>query len=153
MAIFREIVRAEKEWNDFINNEPGALSATEIFKYWNNYMLAYIEELQYQPICYFLMSGYVEYHDEDEWIGVYDSISELQKDYFISVEALKIEHDYYADRSRIYTNNKVIIHTFNKVTKEWRFDVPADEIFTKRVRFNEKDKNKDTTMDSEDRNI
>lgn len=38
IAIVREIDRAEKEWNDFVNDEPGSLSDGAVLKYWKDYV-------------------------------------------------------------------------------------------------------------------
>lgn len=40
------------------------------YTYWHNNLLTYIAELESEPTHYFLMRGYDECHDGDEWIGI-----------------------------------------------------------------------------------
>lgn len=46
-ALLCEINKAEEELKAFLYDESGALSEKEIFEYWNNYLRAYVAELEY----------------------------------------------------------------------------------------------------------
>lgn len=48
-ALLREVNKAEEELKAFLYDDPGALSEAEISEYWNNYMCAYVAELEYSP--------------------------------------------------------------------------------------------------------
>ena len=60
----------------------------DMYTYWHK-LLAYVAELESEPIHYFLMRGYEEFHDGDEWIGIYDSLAQLKSAYKASVQALE----------------------------------------------------------------
>ena len=129
-ALLREVDRAEKELIAYLYDEQGALSEEEIFTYWNNYKWAHMAELECEPVRYFLMRGYTEFHDGDEWIGIYDSLSKLKEAYDKAKEELDKEHAEYEPRGGYTTlNEKVMINIFNEAIGKWQYDVSPEEIF------------------------
>lgn len=119
-ALIREVNRAEQELIAFLYDEPDALSEKEIFTYWNNYMWAYVAELESQHVHYFIMRGYEEVHD-DEWIGIYHAWHLARDAYNKAAEQLKEEHQ------------KIMVHIFDETTGKWNYDVDPKLIFKNRT--------------------
>lgn len=130
IAVLREVEAAERELWAFLEHEHGAKSEEEICAYWHNYSLAYMAELESSPTYYFLMRGYDEFHDADEWIGIYSSLTQVREAYRNAVQALEQEHK----RCReTFTNEheKVMIHTFNE-TAGWRYDISPEVLLSEK---------------------
>lgn len=90
-------------------------------------------ELEVQPVKYFLIRGYDEFHDGDEWIGIYDSLPKLKRAYEEAVWKLKNEQMKLGDRDNwTAIHEKVMIHTFNQATEKWRYDIPYEILFPKK---------------------
>ncbi|MDE5933334.1 MAG: hypothetical protein K2H40_12775, partial [Lachnospiraceae bacterium] len=86
-----------------------------------------------QPVSYFLMRGYGEYHDRDEWIGIYDSLPKLKHAHEEAVQKLENEHKESGDSdNRTVIHEKVIINTFNQNTGKWCYDIPYEMLFPKK---------------------
>lgn len=129
-ALLREIERAEKEWWDYVDDAPGALSDDEIFTYWNQYMWAYCAEVDGQSrTFYFLMRGYDLFHDGDEWIGIYDSLSKLKTAYNEAVQELEEEHKKWGASDYTKANERVRINIFDQTAGKWKYDVPYETLF------------------------
>ena len=130
VAVLREVEIAERELWAFFEHEHGAKSEKEIYAYWHNYLLAYIAELDSSPTYYFLVRGYDEFHDGDEWIGIYDSLTQVQGAYRDAVQVLEQEHK---KCGQTYTieHEKVRINTFNEITG-WHYDIPYEVLFSEK---------------------
>ncbi len=48
-AVLHEVCKAEQELISFLYDESGAKSEEEIYTYWNNYLWAYVAELESEP--------------------------------------------------------------------------------------------------------
>lgn len=131
VAVLREVKRAEREWWAYVYGKSDTLSGDKIFTYWHNYLRAYYAELEAQPVSYFLIRGYDEFHDGDEWIGIYDSIPELEHAYKEAVQKLEKEH--INSDSRAVANKKVMINAFNKATGKWCYDIPYEMLFPEKA--------------------
>ncbi len=130
-ALLREIERAEKEWWDYVDDAPGALSDDEILTYWNQYMWAYCAEVDWQQsrTFYFLMRGYDLFHDGDEWIGIYDNRPRLRIAYHKAVQELEEEHKKYDASDYTKANERVKINIFDQSAGKWKYDVPYETLF------------------------
>lgn len=132
-ALLREVNRAEEELIAFLYDDPGTLSEKEIFEYWNNYMWAYVAELEYAPCVYFLMVGYDENYHTGEWIGIYHSLTKAKEAYDKAMEKLQVEHQKLKDSMRElskYTleHEKVMIHVFYEKDGKWSYDIDFDNL-------------------------
>lgn len=58
-AVLREVYRAEQELMSYLYDEPDALPEAQIAAYWNNYLQAYIAELESRPMHYVLVKDLV----------------------------------------------------------------------------------------------
>lgn len=137
-AVLREVYRAEQELMSYLYDEPGALPEAQIAAYWNNYLQAYIAELESRPMHYVLVKGLDVRHAENnnEVLGVYDSLGKLQDAYVIAFSKLEEQHknmtgllgkqvDY------IVKYEKVMINTFNEFTGHWQYNIDPDQLFWK----------------------
>lgn len=134
-ALLREVNRAEEELIAFLYDEPGALSEEDIIAYWNNYKWAYIAEIESQKIHYFLIREYEEFHDGDEWIGIYHAWDLARDAYYKAVEELEKEHQ---EDGNIYGNNasqhiKIMVNIYDETTGKWEYDVEPKLIFKKKI--------------------
>ena len=82
----REVYRAERELMSYLYDESDALPEAQITAYWNNYLQAYIAELESRPMHYVLVKGLDVRNSENnnEILGVYDSLKKLQDAYVIA---------------------------------------------------------------------
>lgn len=129
VAVLREVETAERELWDFLEQGVGAKSEEEIYAYWHNYLLAYIAELESSPVHYFLICGYDEFHDGDEWIGIYDSLTQLKSAYEDAVQELEQEHRQYRENSWTVGHEKVMVNVFDESTGKWHYDIPYAVLF------------------------
>lgn len=127
-ALMREVDRAEQELTAFLYDEPGALPEEEIFAYWNNYLWAYTAELESHPIHYFIVRGYDEFHDGDEWIGIYQAWRQARDAYRKAAGRLEEEHQKISDEFT-RAHEKIMVHTFDETTGKWSYDVDPELIF------------------------
>ncbi len=119
ISVLREVEAAEKELWAFLEHKPGAKSEEEIYTYWNNYLWAYVAELESEPTHYFLMRGYDECHNGDEWIGIYDSLAQLKSAYKAAMQVLEQEHKQYGESNWAAEHEKVMINTYHEATGKW----------------------------------
>ena len=133
-AVLREVYRAEQELMSYLYDEPDA----QIAAYWNNYLQAYIAELESRPMHYVLVKGLGVRNSENnnEILGVYDSLEKLQDAYVIAFSKLEEQHknmtgllgkqvDY------IVKHEKVMINTFDEFSGRWQYHVDPDQLFWK----------------------
>lgn len=137
IPIARELGQAQRELRAYLNHEADALSEEAIRDYWYNYRLAYKEEVKRQPVWYFLMRGYSDCPDADEWLGIYESTAQLQAAYEKAVRELNQENQEYIDafgndRSVRYkvSHERVQIHSFHH--GHWAYDLPPEALFAKK---------------------
>lgn len=91
-------------------------------------------ELEVRSVRYFLMRGYDECHDGDEWIGIYDSLPELKQAYEDAVKKLEDEHRIFDDNHNwTAIHEKVMIHSFNQDTGRWCHDIPYEILFPQKA--------------------
>ena len=135
-AVLREVYRAEQELMSYLYDEPDALPEAQIFAYWNSYLQAYIAELETHPVHYVLAKGLDVRINENnnEILGVYDSLGKLQDAYVIAFSKLEEQHknmtgllgkqvDY------IVKHEKVMINTFDEFSGRWQYHVDPDQLF------------------------
>ncbi len=132
ISVMREVEAAEKELWAFLEHKPGAKSEEEIYTYWNNYLWAYVAELESKTTYYFLMSGYDECHDGDEWIGIYDSTAQLKNAYKEAVQTLEQEHKQCGESNRTAGHEKIKIHIYHEATGKWHYDIPYEALFSEK---------------------
>lgn len=131
-ALMREVDRAEQELTAFLYDEPGALPEEEILAYWNNYMWAYIAELESCHEHYFIMRGCDGFHDSDEWIGIYRAWNQARDAYVKAAAQLEEEHRKTADDST-RAHEKIMVHIFDEATGKWSHDVDPELMFKRNV--------------------
>ena len=137
-AVLGEVYRAEQELMSYLYDEPDALPEAQIAAYWNNYLQAYIAELESRPMHYVLVKGLDVRNSENnnEILGVYDSLEKLQDAYVIAFSKLEEQHknmtgllgkqvDY------IVKHEKVMINTFDEFIGHWQYHVDPDQLFWK----------------------
>lgn len=134
--MLREVCQAEQELLDFLYDEPCALSEYEIYIYWNNYMQAYITELEMHPTHYFLVKGLdvAQKESENEWLGIYNSLGKLQDAYIVATQKLEEQHKnmigLIGDKADYIVNHeKVIINAFDEFTGRWFYNISPEKIF------------------------
>lgn len=66
---------------------------------------------------YFLMTGYDNCHDGDEWIGIYSCAEDAQVAYWETFHRLQ-EKGY---------DEKVYLHVFDEVTGKWEYDQKMED--------------------------
>lgn len=74
LGLSREILRAEKEFTDFLYDAPGAWSEDEILAYWRGFKDSSLAEAEQHSPYYFLMRGHKDWkqltsEDADEIIA------------------------------------------------------------------------------------
>ncbi len=137
-AVLREVYRAEQELISYLYDELDALPEAQIAAYWNNYLQAYIAELESRPMHYVLVKGLDVRNSENnnEILGVYDSLEKLQDAYVMALSKLEEQHknmtgllgkqvDY------IVKHEKVMINTFDEFFGRWQYHVDPDQLFWK----------------------
>lgn len=129
ISMLREVEAAERDLWAFIEDKPGAKSEEEIYTYWNNYLRAYVAELELGHTYYLLIRGYDECHDGDEWIGIYDSLAQLKSAYQEAVQALEQEHKQYGENIWTARHEKIMINTYHEATGKWHYDIPYATLF------------------------
>ena len=82
------------------------------------------KELQGEHIYYFLMQGYEDFHDGDEWIGIYEDLQKLRAAYVQAVEELNAEHAKRLDE-------KIKIHAYHGEAGHWIYDIPQEKLWNK----------------------
>ncbi len=126
------------EWNDgrlFFDDQKHEISIqelqeeAEIYEGWNaDKEVDVLPEAQ--SVSYFLIRGYDEFHDGDEWIGIYDNLSQLKRAYETAVRELEKEHQNFDDGDNwTARHEKIMINIFNKRTGKWRYDIPYEILF------------------------
>ena len=133
-ALLREIRKSEEEFKAFLYDQPSSLLESEIYEYWNNYLWAYVAELEYSPCLYFIMVGYDNNYDGAEWLGVYQSLSKTKEVYNQALEQLQEEHKELEEnpgRNNLFTikHEKVMIHIFNENDNQWTYDTEPSKLF------------------------
>ena len=78
---------------------------------------------------YFLICGYEEFHDGDEWIGIYDDLTQLKNAYEDAVQALEQEHRLYSGNDWAAQHEKIMINVFDESTGKWHYDIPYAVLF------------------------
>lgn len=139
-ALLREINRAEQELIAFLYDEPESLTENEIFTYWNQYLWAYIAELESKPKHYLLLRGDGYFYDAVMWIGIYQTISSLREAYDNAVEEMKKEQralieEYGIQDSGVQyaiEHEKVMIHVFDETSEKWTWNIAPEQIFGKK---------------------
>lgn len=126
--LLREVDRAERELTAFLYDEPDALPEEEIFTYWNDYLWAYMAELESRHAHYFVMRGYDEFHDDDEWIGVYHAWNRARDAYNKAVRQLEEEHQS-SPGNFAKAHERIMVHIFDETTGKWEKDVDPELIF------------------------
>ena len=134
----REVYRAERELMSYLYDESDALPEAQIFAYWNSYLQAYIAELETHPVHYVLAKGLDVRINENnnEILGVYDSLGKLQDAYVIAFSKLKEQHQNMTGLlgkqvDYIVKHEKVMINTFDEFTGHWQYNVDPDQLFWK----------------------
>ena len=137
-AVLREVYRAEQELISYLYDEPDALPEAQIFAYWNSYLQAYIAELETHPVHYVLAKGLDVRINENnnEILGVYDSLGKLQDAYVIAFSKLEEQHKNMTGLlgkqvDRIVKHEKVMINTFDEFTGRWQYNIDPDQLFLK----------------------
>lgn len=102
-------------------------------------------------IFYLLVRGNVECnHEDDEWLGIYDSVEKLYGAYKRSVQGLEEERKVYEEKlgesvdSWTLQNEKILINSFDEYSREWQHGIAPEEIFEDMNR-----KTNDGILDSE----
>lgn len=76
---------------------------------------------------YFVLKGYENCHDGDEWIGLYCSLDSAREAYLETVREVENEHNedivMMNCHRRVLPHEKVMINIFNELTGEWALDV------------------------------
>lgn len=85
-------------------------------------------------LYYFIMRGYDEFHDADEWIGIYHDKNAAKEAYYHALEELKAEHQKYCipgDHSSEYTrtHENVWVNIFDETESKWRYMANPEKIF------------------------
>lgn len=87
-------------------------------------------------IFYLLIRGNVEYnHEDDEWLGIYDSVEKLYSAYKRAVQGLEEERKAYEEKfgepmdSWTLRNEKILINSFDEYSGEWKHGIAPEEIF------------------------
>lgn len=87
-------------------------------------------------IFYLLIRGNVEYnHEDDEWLGIYDSVEKLYSVYKRAVQGLEEERKAYEEKfgepmdSWTLRNEKILINSFDEYSGEWKHGIAPEEIF------------------------
>lgn len=89
-----------------------------------------------KPVYYFLVRGYDEFHDEDEWLGIYTSVTELRAAYENAVRELEEEHrkdeEEFGEKHVNYakSHEKIQIHSFHG--GHWAYCLPPEALFAKK---------------------
>lgn len=137
-AVSREIYQAERELIEYLYDEKDALSDEQIYGYWNSYLQSYIAELESHPIHFALVKGFdaksSDKEENNELIGIYDSIEKLEDAYIIAFEKLEERHkamigllgnrvDY------VIKHEKVMIHAFDEFLSNWHYDISPEQLF------------------------
>ena len=137
-AVLREVYRAEQELISYLYDEPDALPEAQIFAYWNSYLQAYISELETHPVHYVLVKGLDVRNNENnnEILGVYDSLGKLQDAYVIAFSKLKEQHQNMTgllgkQADYIVKHEKVMINTFDEFMDRWQYNVDPNQLFWK----------------------
>ena len=134
-AVLREVYRAEQELISYLYDEPDALPEAQIFAYWNSYLQAYISELETHPVHYVLVKGLDVRNNENnnEILGVYDSLGKFQDAYVIAFSKLKEQHQNMTGLfgNYIVKHEKVMINTFDEFTGCWQYNIDPNQLFWK----------------------
>lgn len=134
-ALMREILRAEKEFTDFLYDAPGACPEDEILAYWRGFKDSSLAEAEQHSPYYFLMRGHKDWnHDNDQWIGIYRTLSVLKDEYFRAKDKLEKEKssavtDFGTSYSKALSEESVIIHAFDEVEGKWYYDIKPESLF------------------------
>lgn len=137
-AVLREVCKAEQELISYLYDEPGALSEEKIYAYWNSYLQSYIAELEAHPVHYVLVKGLDVRpngkEENDEVLGIYDSMARLQDAYVIALQKLEEQHKnmtgLLGDKvDYIAKHEKVMINVFDEFTGGWYYNVKPEQLF------------------------
>ena len=80
---------------------------------------------------YFLIRGYENFHDGDEWIGIYSSISALQRAYTIESRNLEEDKIREIEKGHSCSGEKILIYIFDETDGTWQYNVSPEKLFGK----------------------
>ena len=80
-------------------------------------------------IFYLLLRGAEDYHDEDEWIGIYDNIAALERAYNLEFQNLADEKKIRKERGMVVPDYQIMINSYNETAGEWNYNLTPEEIF------------------------
>ncbi len=80
------------------------------------------------------MRGYEAFHDGDEWIGIYEDVSNLRAAYLQAVKELEAEHANWrehCEKTAKYAmkNDKIRIHAYHGEKGRWIYDIPVEVLW------------------------
>ena len=109
-------------------------TAGEVFRMLKREEKDFAKELQGEPVYYFLMRGYEAFHDGDEWIGIYEDVSNLRAAYLQAVKELEAEHANWrehCEKTAKYAmkNDKIRIHAYHGEKGRWIYDIPVEVLW------------------------
>lgn len=77
---------------------------------------------------YFLIRGYEEFHDGDEWIGIYTDTAKLKTAYEQTCREIEDEYQKYHLERKGHMREKAIISIYDDADEKWKYDVNLQEI-------------------------
>lgn len=105
---------------------------------------------------YLLIRGNVKYnHEDDEWLGIYDSVEKLYTAYKRAVQGLEEERKAYEEKfgesvdSWTLQNEKILINSFDEYGGEWKHGIAPEEIFADMIQIEWGTVMNDEILDSE----
>ena len=106
------------------------------FRMLENKQREFEKELQGEHIYYFLMQGYEDFHDGDEWIGIYEDLQKLRAAYVQAVDELNAEHAKRLEHCKkiakyAMSNEKIKIHAYHGEAGHWIYDIPQEKLWNK----------------------
>lgn len=83
-------------------------------------------------VHYLLVRGYEEFHDEDEWLGIYSSWENAIAAYEREHAALEREKardlEIFGERAmRLAMHEEIQIHSFEETTGRWQYHLQSKE--------------------------
>lgn len=135
LGLIREILRAEKEFTDFLYDAPGACSKDELLAYWRGFKDSSLAEAEQHSPYFFLIRGHEDWnHDNDQWIGIYRTSSALKDAYFRAMDKPEEEKSsdeaaWGASYSQTLSEERVMIHAFDEAEGKWYYDIKPESLF------------------------
>lgn len=144
-AIYRfhtnEFIGEAPEWNDgklYIDDQKHEISIRELKEKVdiikadskNRALMRELNRAEQEShhVHYFLMSGYDEFHDDDDWLGIYHDWRLARDAYYKAAGQLEEEHQRWHDEFTI-KHEKIMIHIFDETTGKWDYNVDPNLIF------------------------